>query len=346
MIVLNFFGAPGAGKTTGAAYVFARLKMAGVKCELATEFAKDAVWEDNQEILRNQIKILGEQYLKITRCEGKIDVLVTDSPLINSYFYNTDETLDDSLKQMAFELFHKYDNINFFINRTKPYVSEGRLQTEEESDEIGQKIKLTLRNNDVDFEEYDGDITSYNEIAEKVLDIVKNESEVEQKIAQYDPYQNGEQIIKNSKKPEDVFKVYTDGACSGNPGPGGWATIIVKDGKETVLSGYNPQTTNNRMEIMSVICGLSAIKEPSNVEVTSDSKYVCDAINQKWIYAWKKNMWKKSNKQPVQNVDLWMQLLPLLRKHKVKFIWIKGHNGNPYNERCDKLAVREYKKRQ
>lgn len=338
MLILNFFGAPGAGKSTGAAYVFSRLKMAGVKCELATEFAKDAVWEDNQEVLRNQIKILGEQYFKITRCEGKVDVLVTDSPLINSWFYNKDTLLDEELKSLAFKLFNKYNNVNVFINRTKPYIAEGRLQTEKESDLIGKKIKQDLTNAKVNFQEFDGDIEAYNKITENVLNIMQKENKIEQKIAQYDPYK------KSQENPQVV--IYTDGACSGNPGPGGWGAVIKSGDEEKQISGYNPQTTNNRMEIMAVICALASLGAPSDVMLYTDSSYVANAVNQNWLYAWKKNNWKKSNKKDVQNVDLWMQLLPLLKKHKVKFNLVKGHAGNKYNEICDKLAVSEYTKHQ
>lgn len=138
--------------------------------------------------------------------------------------------------------------------------------------------------------------------------------------------------------------IYTDGACSGNPGPGGWGTILIYNGHEKEMSGGEAETTNNKMELTAVIKGLAALKEPCEVTVTTDSKYVCDAINQGWLSKWATNNWRKADKKPVLNVDLWEQLLPLLNKHNVKFVWVKGHNDHPQNERCDKLAVAEYAK--
>uniref|UniRef100_UPI00402A1C11 ribonuclease HI n=1 Tax=Eubacterium sp. TaxID=142586 RepID=UPI00402A1C11 len=138
-------------------------------------------------------------------------------------------------------------------------------------------------------------------------------------------------------------EIYTDGACSGNPGKGGWGAVLVYGGKEKELSGAEKDTTNNRMELTAVIEALDALNQACNVVLTTDSKYVCDAINKGWVYSWKKNGWKKSDKKPALNVDLWEKLLPLLEKHNVEFVWVKGHNGHPYNERCDTLAVSEYK---
>lgn len=139
-------------------------------------------------------------------------------------------------------------------------------------------------------------------------------------------------------------EIYTDGACSGNPGPGGWGAVLIYNGVEKQLSGSEKETTNNRMELSAVITALKALKEPCNVTLTTDSKYVCDAINKGWLNSWEKNSWKKADKKPVLNIDLWQELLPLLDKHRVEFIWVKGHNGHKYNEICDKLAVAEYKK--
>ena len=136
--------------------------------------------------------------------------------------------------------------------------------------------------------------------------------------------------------------IYTDGACSGNPGKGGWGAVLVYNGIEKEISGGEAQTTNNRMELTAVIKALSQLKEPCEVTLTTDSKYVCDAINQGWLYSWQKNGWKKADKKPALNVDLWEELLPLLDEHKVEFVWVKGHNGHKYNERCDALAVNEY----
>ena len=137
-------------------------------------------------------------------------------------------------------------------------------------------------------------------------------------------------------------EIYTDGACSGNPGPGGWGAVLVYNKKEKEMSGGEKSTTNNRMELTAVIEALDALKEPCRVTLTTDSKYVCDAINNGWVYSWKKNGWKKSDKKPALNVDLWEKLLNLLDNHKVTFCWVKGQNGHKYNERCDKLAVGEY----
>lgn len=139
-------------------------------------------------------------------------------------------------------------------------------------------------------------------------------------------------------------KIYTDGACSGNPGKGGYGTIlrtIDKNGKiyeKELTAGYKI-TTNNRMELMAVIVGLEALKMPCEVEITSDSKYVVDAFTQNWIDGWIKKGWIGSNKQPVKNKDLWERLLKAKEPHEVKFIWIKGHAGHEFNERCDRLAV-------
>ena len=138
--------------------------------------------------------------------------------------------------------------------------------------------------------------------------------------------------------------IYTDGACSGNPGKGGWGAVLVYGNTEKEISGGNSDTTNNRMELTAVIEALKMLKMPCNVTLTTDSKYVCDAINQQWVYSWKKDGWKKADKKPALNVDLWEELLPLLEIHNVTFNWVKGHNGHPYNERCDSLAVNEYLK--
>lgn len=139
-------------------------------------------------------------------------------------------------------------------------------------------------------------------------------------------------------------EIFTDGACSGNPGPGGWGAILRCDGTEKELSGGEKETTNNRMELTAVIMALKALKYPCDVTVTTDSKYVCDAINQKWVFGWRDNNWKKKDKKPALNPDLWQELLNLLEIHQVKFCWVKGHNDHAENERCDKLAVNEYAK--
>ena len=133
--------------------------------------------------------------------------------------------------------------------------------------------------------------------------------------------------------------IYTDGACRGNPGRGGWGAILVYGAKEKEMSGGEPMTTNNRMELSAVIAALAALKEPCIVTLTTDSQYVVNAIEKGWLKGWSKNNWRKSDKSEVLNVDLWKQLLTLLEMHKVEFVWVRGHNGHVYNERCDKLAT-------
>ena len=140
------------------------------------------------------------------------------------------------------------------------------------------------------------------------------------------------------------IEIFTDGACSGNPGPGGWGAVLRYNGVEKELSGGEKETTNNRMELTAVIAALKALKEPCEVILTTDSKYVCDSVINGWVYSWQKNNWRKSDKKPALNVDLWEQLLELLEKHKVTFNWVKGHAGHLENERCDKLAVMQSEK--
>ena len=137
-------------------------------------------------------------------------------------------------------------------------------------------------------------------------------------------------------------EIFTDGACSGNPGKGGWGAVLRYNGAEKELCGGAVETTNNRMELTAVIEALRALKEPCEVTLTTDSKYVVDAIEKSWVYSWKQNGWRKADKKPALNVDLWEMLLPLLEKHTVTFVWVKGHAGHPENERCDKLAVGYY----
>lgn len=142
----------------------------------------------------------------------------------------------------------------------------------------------------------------------------------------------------------DKITIYTDGACSGNPGPGGWCAILRYGNNEKTISGGSPHTTNNKMELTAVIEGLKALKRPCEVTIVSDSKYVCDAVLKGWVYSWKKKGWKKSDGKPALNSDLWETLLELLDIHKVEFCWIKGHAGHPENELCDKKAVEETQK--
>ena len=138
-----------------------------------------------------------------------------------------------------------------------------------------------------------------------------------------------------------TVSIYTDGACSGNPGPGGWGSILCYNGVEKELSGGEAQTTNNRMELTGVIAALRALKEPCVVELYSDSKYVIDALEKGWAQSWKKKGWKKADKKPALNPDLWETLLELTAKHEMHYHWVKGHADNAYNNRCDRLAVQE-----
>jgi ribonuclease HI len=139
-------------------------------------------------------------------------------------------------------------------------------------------------------------------------------------------------------------EIYTDGACSGNPGAGGFGAVLVYNGKEKMLSGGEKSTTNNRMELMGAIASLEALNQPCEVVLTSDSKYLVDAIEKGWLESWQKKNWKKADGKPALNVDLWERLLRQLERHRVEFVWIKGHAGHKYNEICDKMAVEETKK--
>lgn len=143
-----------------------------------------------------------------------------------------------------------------------------------------------------------------------------------------------------------LIEMYTDGACSGNPGPGGWGTVLLYGEVKRELSGYMPDTTNNRMEVFAAIQGFSALKQPCKVTMYSDSAYLVNAFNKGWIDNWQKNGWKNSSKQPVENQDLWKMLLIVMRPHDVTLVKVKGHADNAYNNRCDELATGEIKKNQ
>lgn len=137
------------------------------------------------------------------------------------------------------------------------------------------------------------------------------------------------------------IEIYTDGACSGNPGPGGWGAILRFNGKEKELSGGEAQTTNNRMELTAVISALECLKEPCEIDLYSDSKYVIDALSLGWARSWRAKGWIKSDKKPALNIDLWERLLKLTEENQMHYHWVKGHADNAYNNRCDALAVRE-----
>ena len=135
------------------------------------------------------------------------------------------------------------------------------------------------------------------------------------------------------------IEIYTDGACSGNPGPGGWGVVLLYQGNKKELSGYQPETTNNRMELFAAIQGLAALREPCEVTLYSDSSYLINAFEKHWLDNWQRNGWKTSSKSPVENQDLWKLLLLHVRNHRVRFQKVKGHSDNAYNNRCDELAV-------
>ena len=137
--------------------------------------------------------------------------------------------------------------------------------------------------------------------------------------------------------------IYTDGACSGNPGPGGWGAILMYNGAQKEISGSNKETTNNIMEITAVLEAIKLLKEECKVKIYSDSAYVVNAFNQGWIYNWIKNSWKTANKEPVKNKELWEELYNLTKKHDVEFVKVKGHSDNEFNNRCDYLATSEIK---
>lgn len=139
-------------------------------------------------------------------------------------------------------------------------------------------------------------------------------------------------------------EIFTDGACSGNPGPGGWGAILRYGKTEKELSGGEECTTNNKMELTAVIKALSALKEPCRVRLVTDSKYVCDGMTLGWARSWQKNGWRKADKKPALNVELWEELIRLDDFHDITFVWVRGHNGHPENERCDRLAVDYYKR--
>ena len=136
-----------------------------------------------------------------------------------------------------------------------------------------------------------------------------------------------------------AIEIYTDGACSGNPGPGGWGVVLLYQGNKKELAGYQPETTNNRMELFGAIQGLAALREPCEVTLYSDSSYLINAFEKHWLDNWQRNGWKTSSKSPVENQDLWKLLLLHVKNHRVRFVKVKGHSDNAYNNRCDEMAV-------
>lgn len=170
-LVVNLFGAPGAGKSTAAAYIFALLKMAGINAELVTEFAKDVVWEEAKEPFNNQAYIFGQQYFRMSRCKDKVDVIVTDSPLLLSVIYNRHP--DAGFTIHVFNSFNTFENRNYYLNRTHQFDESGRIHSEEESNAIANKIKFLLRNYSVPYIEVDSTEESYRNIANEIIRIIK-----------------------------------------------------------------------------------------------------------------------------------------------------------------------------
>lgn len=169
MILINLFGAPGAGKSTGAAYIFSKLKMHGINAELVTEFAKDKVWEESKAVFNNQAYIFGKQYFKISRCADKVDVVVTDSPLLLSLVYNNDPVLGEEFNNLVRKVFNSYNSRNYYLQRTKEYNPVGRFQNEAESDQIGDKILNLLNDEGIYFVSTTGDTAGYDSIVEDIL---------------------------------------------------------------------------------------------------------------------------------------------------------------------------------
>lgn len=172
-LVVNLFGVPSAGKSTGAAYIFSKLKMNGVNAELVTEYAKEKVWENNAEALKNQVYVFGEQCYRQDRCKDKVDVIVTDSPLPLSIFYNRDHRLNQCFNQTVMDVFNSYNNINYCITRVKPYNPVGRCQNESESDLMSEPMVKLLVDNNIEFTYKKGDEWDYNEIVAEVMSKLK-----------------------------------------------------------------------------------------------------------------------------------------------------------------------------
>ena len=163
------FGAPGAGKSTGAAYVFSKLKLAGINAELVTEFAKDKVWEESKAVFQNQAYIFGKQYFRISRLQNKVDVVIADSPILLSSFYENDPVLGEEFDALVTKVFSSYDSMNVFVNRVKPYNPAGRFQNEEESDELAKKLVAFLRCHGVDYTQYPGNVDGYDRLVSDIL---------------------------------------------------------------------------------------------------------------------------------------------------------------------------------
>jgi hypothetical protein len=179
-IVVNLFAGPGAGKSTAAAYIFSQLKMKGVNCELITEFAKDKTWEKNYSALKCQEYVFGKQSYKMDRCRDQVDVIITDSPLPLGIFYNQNPVLGRHYESLVMDVFNTYDNLNFFINRTKPYNPVGRNQTEEEAKEIDNRIKIFCQEHDISYLVKDGTECGYIDIVDITLRYIEENVKIEE----------------------------------------------------------------------------------------------------------------------------------------------------------------------
>lgn len=177
MILVNLFGAPGAGKSTGAAYVFSKLKMAGINAELVTEFAKDKVWEESKAVFDNQAYIFGKQYFRISRCYDKVDVIVTDSPLLLSILYNNDIVLGETFNALVRRVFGSFNNLNYLLTRVKDYNPAGRFQTEQESDILAFQLKELLKQEQIEYLNIPGNIEGYDAIVEDIINEINYKKE-------------------------------------------------------------------------------------------------------------------------------------------------------------------------
>ena len=175
MIVINLFGAPGAGKSTGAAYIFSQLKLKNINAELITEFAKDKVWEENKEVFKNQAYIFGKQSFKMSRCKDKVDVIITDSPLFLSALYNTNEVLGEDFNKVVLNVFNSYNNFNIFVQRVKPYNPIGRNQTAEESDALALELKNKLQEKGIPYIRITGEQASYDSIINEIMKVLNHD---------------------------------------------------------------------------------------------------------------------------------------------------------------------------
>lgn len=172
MLVVNLFGAPGAGKSTGAAYIFSQLKINSINVELVTEFAKDMTWEKNRKALTNQIYMLGNQLQRIYRCQDEVDVIVTDSPILLNILYNNNPILDENFERLVVNIFKSYNNLNYYVQRVKNYNPIGRNETEEEANKIANKLTNLLNKESIPFKYIKGQLENYQEVVEDVLEVL------------------------------------------------------------------------------------------------------------------------------------------------------------------------------